>query len=57
MFLEEDKQLTKVKLTQLKNKSSLFGPELSTPAETAISEDIDLNIERKQRDEASSTEI
>ena len=55
MFLEEDKQLSKVKLTELKNKSSLFGPELSTtPAETAISGDFDLNIDRKERDETSS---
>ena len=41
--------MTKVKLTELKNKSSLFGPELSSPAET----DFDLNIERKEREELS----
>ena len=52
IILEGDKQLTKVKLTELKNKSSLFGPELSSPAETAET-DFDLNIETKEREEVS----
>ena len=54
MFLEEDKQLSKVKLTELKNKSSVFVPELSTHGETANSEDIDLHIDRKTSVETSS---
>ena len=58
MFLEEDTQLSKVQINDMKIKSSLIGNELSTTtrAET-FSEDSQLNTSRIKTIHVQNTEV